>query len=336
MPDNLKDWSEGDPLSASHWQEGVAALRSLLNVPGAGQGNIKADHGVWRFAIRVGIIVNTGPASEADYTDERYWVKDVSLDSNAGINDQVTFTPVEPRAEELPYSLPDGTSSVTVPTTFTVTNLPELVSHSHTQQVGKYVWYFTLVDGQDNPVSHCVMSEGGSGVLPILCGAPTARGFYAGTIMIPATGNIDPTSDISSAAIFNTGATHVILANLVEMGILQGSTLIQGLTYNALYHSTNDDGTQVYTVSGWDVGAGLMRVPITQVGGSVGTSTSPSTWTYDAAGGLLSAASPTVGRPNGALSAATEGLLYYDFSSNAMKLLYAFEGLPTGPCVPSS
>jgi len=156
MAEPLRDWNQGDPLSHTHLQEAVSALRHLLAVPSAGVGDIKVKQNEWRFTISVGRIVDKGPNNESAPTDARYWVQRCFLKSDAGIDDAITLS--DELAGDDTVQGDSGTQNV--PTIFTVTNLLELAANTHNLPTGQFIWYFVIIDGQDDPTPHCVMSEG--------------------------------------------------------------------------------------------------------------------------------------------------------------------------------
>lgn len=71
LPD-LNDWPSGYTVpSGGHLEQAVNAIRYLYDT------DARTDRrSNWRLAeVWPGIITNAGPASEADWTNERYWVK---------------------------------------------------------------------------------------------------------------------------------------------------------------------------------------------------------------------------------------------------------------------
>jgi hypothetical protein len=80
-----------------------------------------------------GVIVAAGPASEANYTDERYWIKEQYCNNSTGANTEaVTFT------------------NKATPLHITATNINEIVASSHSVATGAYVqvWYITDSSGK--------------------------------------------------------------------------------------------------------------------------------------------------------------------------------------------
>lgn len=161
MSFDLTDWKKGDALAASHLQEPVTALRRMLSAPDAQMPPVKssADSLGFHFIITLGQIVNHGPNGEVDLTDERYWVRPQYIQGATQRDDPITLADVAP---------PDEYTGETVfpdQNILAVTNLPELEHGTHTLTVGRYVWFFKVADGADDPVEHAVMSESGDVVV---------------------------------------------------------------------------------------------------------------------------------------------------------------------------
>jgi len=247
MADPLRDWNKGDPLSHSHLQEAINALRHLLGVPGATIGNIEVGKTPWRFTVTVGRIVDAGPNDEDNYHDERYWVQRCYLNSDAEVDDAITFS--DEIAGDDTFEDHDGTENV--PTIFTVTNLPDLQNRSHTLAVGTFVWYFTLVDGQDEPTPHYVMSEGGGPqVKMVVIGTiGSGGGGYLGTLLAPSFVDLNYNTAIGLAPLYATTSTQVQVWNFYEK-LTPPIKLVAGGIYECLYWQTNSDGVDVYVTSG--------------------------------------------------------------------------------------
>jgi hypothetical protein len=124
-------WSPRDKVSAAHLNEmvDVCARVSALSSSGRGRqakGPTGTHHhieDVYRYrTIRVGYIASAGPSAEADWTDERYWVKSAFLVNLPDLT--VTWPPAATFTA-------DGTFSQFEPWPLTVTNIAEAVNHTH-------------------------------------------------------------------------------------------------------------------------------------------------------------------------------------------------------------
>jgi hypothetical protein len=157
----LRDWAKGNRLSASHLQEPVNVLRKFLALPDALVA--KFGDGAARpvYDIFLGKVVTSGPNSEADYTDERYWVKPqyiVGGDTSADPIDTDDITP---------DTLPDEAGGQ-IPDTLTVTNIAEWLDGSHQLRSGALVFYIGIYDWQEQSIIRWVMNVGGpTGVIPV-------------------------------------------------------------------------------------------------------------------------------------------------------------------------
>lgn len=153
MADNLRDWSRGSRLSAAHLQEPITILRKFMSRPNSGFAQLSNQSVRPVFDLHLGKIVATGPASEADYTDERYWVKPQYIVGTNLTSDQITTGDIP--APTIPDNS-DG-SGQTVDDILTVTSLPEVDGHSHHMRAGELVLYLGIYDWQDQSKLHYVM-----------------------------------------------------------------------------------------------------------------------------------------------------------------------------------
>src|ERR1044072_551864 len=172
----LRDWKGKEHVSAAHLQEPVDALRRLqravLNSNGASP----------VYECFLGVVVDAGPDEEADYSDERYWVQKASIPTSLS-TDQIT--PEGYTAADLDLGGHDPTPDE--PTIVTVTNLPELLDHTHNLTAGTPVHAFAFYDTTAaNPRKHWVMSSGSAGAATpavlIRITGPVAIGKYEGFV----------------------------------------------------------------------------------------------------------------------------------------------------------
>ncbi|HRR83305.1 MAG TPA: hypothetical protein P5118_24245, partial [Planctomycetota bacterium] len=85
------------------------------------------------------VIVDEGPSAEADYTDERYWVKRTHVSTSDGDQDsQITLTTLA--GDHVRYRH------------VTATNLAELATNTHHVAIGTFVWVVKVRDESDPPV----------------------------------------------------------------------------------------------------------------------------------------------------------------------------------------
>ncbi len=256
IPDNLQDWNKGDPLRAAHWQEYVNILRKMLGLPGAGVGNAGGQGGGWKLVIETGVIVASGPNGEPDLTGAQYWVQETKIvtDSASNVNSAIEMGPIDPVEETLNGS--PGNDEVemtqTRPTTWAVTNLPELNAGSHGLVVGTDVVYFYLVDGNDVPVPHRVMTMGGAGDRSAtlwLVNTAFSRGVYTVHVItsypdIKASGtNVDELAGLS-------GAANALAVNWNEYLLSLAVPLDLNRPYEGRFLFTNSEGVDVYAIIG--------------------------------------------------------------------------------------
>lgn len=155
----LERWSTDSALSAAHLNQPVDALNQLvplratggINVTSGAGGTVIEDlRGLMAGEIRQGHVTTTVGTGGSAYTDERYWVVPVALNQTDGTDerDQLTFADDPPARTSRGYAEPYPV---------TVTNLAEIVNHTHLLPNNHPVWYFRLWDRQDPRVEHWVM-----------------------------------------------------------------------------------------------------------------------------------------------------------------------------------
>lgn len=185
---SIRDWNQGDDLSAEHWNEPLPTVRSVRTItPGSGDleitqaetGTVVSVNTPGRVRLDfLGKIMDKGPNGEGDYPDERYWCQLEYL-GGGSIADRLTFQDVVPQANPIDT---DSGGSLSSQFAFdgivTVTNLPEKGAtnpHGLRTDSTQYVHVWTMFDvGSDAsapPQKHYVMSE-----------APEGDGLLWGTL----------------------------------------------------------------------------------------------------------------------------------------------------------
>jgi hypothetical protein len=158
MSERLNNWTSRQKLSAAHLNEAWNLLRKLAGVVGYDLNSVeKPKHEDPIPRVRLGKIVAAGPSSppEADWADERYWVIDSGI--TAGDTQNSLVVPVD----LVPIPAVSDSDSV-LPVIHTVTNVPEILAHTHGLAVGTAVLYFELIDFADpTPNTRRVMAVGG-------------------------------------------------------------------------------------------------------------------------------------------------------------------------------
>lgn len=141
-------WQKGDRFSASHLNESVEVARRLSSLGGNGcivtsnpQGTTITVPSPENGGLRYGVLQNTGPNGEPDFTDSAYWVQEGSIDASG--TGAATFTPNA--------ALPDSQK---------VTNILE-TGHGLSPLDGTFaVMFIKGFDGNGNPAN--TMMIGGS------------------------------------------------------------------------------------------------------------------------------------------------------------------------------
>jgi hypothetical protein len=97
----------------------------------------------------IGKIVTTGPSSESDYSDERYWIKEQYCSNTGTVStDAVSF------------------ADRSTPLHVTATNIAELVSSTHSLSAGDYVKAYRVKDIQNPQVTRWVFERNIIRVIP--------------------------------------------------------------------------------------------------------------------------------------------------------------------------
>lgn len=130
MPQPPKNVKRGDQLLAQDFNKVLQELRRLGKLVDANRvGTVKplrADQ-VW-----FGLVTDAGPSAEADYTDERYWVKRAKIDLDELDNAETAIT----------FAAKTGVFEETV----TATNLTEVITGNHRLPVDTPVILFRFFD----------------------------------------------------------------------------------------------------------------------------------------------------------------------------------------------
>ncbi len=147
----LNRWNKGDPLSSSHLNEGWDTLSRLIGVNNGSFPNYDFSSNIDPKNVYVksflGKITNTPPTfsdAPASYSNETYWVKIQVVNNTDGTSvDGITnadWQKVTLGNEDIPNHLEydDTTPNDTV----AVTNLCEMISHSHLIPVNTIVEVF--------------------------------------------------------------------------------------------------------------------------------------------------------------------------------------------------
>lgn len=158
--EQLTDWAGKMPLKNAHLNEPNVVLRKLLREPGIGEVDGRKPGRRLRVPplLALGVIVANGPAGQADYADERYWVRMARPKPAADDTALIEYDVVT----DWTFDKPDGTTGTYKPI-FTVSNLTETRAHSHHLQVGDPVWFAGYPDGHaPNENLRYVMAIGGA------------------------------------------------------------------------------------------------------------------------------------------------------------------------------
>lgn len=141
--EQLTDWAGKMPLKNAHLNEPNVVLRRLLRQPGIGEVDLTGKQRLRTPPVLLmGIIVAAGPAGQADYADERYWVRLARPKPAADDTVAIDYDIVADSA----ITKPDG-SNFTYKPIFTVNNPGERLSHSHTLLVNTPVIFAGFPDG---------------------------------------------------------------------------------------------------------------------------------------------------------------------------------------------
>ena len=162
MSNGLQPPSAGKPLSASFLQEVSRRVAAMMgaNMPagtvsrlGTNSRAARLQGGWW------GVITAAGPASEADYTDARYWVESAVIMNGVGTWSPTVEVDVEASAEAA------GTESVQW---VTATNLAEMLDDTHNLTAGTPVWVQRMYGPDaDSPFYVFALSPPGGDVVAV-------------------------------------------------------------------------------------------------------------------------------------------------------------------------
>lgn len=217
--DELTDWARGDPLAAAHLQQPISVLRKMLGKPDGQVARQRLSQGGFTFVVTLGKIVSTGPGGAANFTGEQYWVKPQYVTNQQFQNESVLLGDITPSPEYMAGSTLAADSNIKA-----VTNLSELSHGTHHLELGQYVWFFGLTDGQDDPVEHFYMSEAapsGGGAAHVVCKITanhTGGGKYKGFIVNGETSTATTSSNLSAADLGGVGTAEVMIQNVLEVG----------------------------------------------------------------------------------------------------------------------
>lgn len=146
MGQRLTNWTARQKLSAAHLNEAWNLLRTIAGVVGYDLNQVGEDaRENFLPSVKFGEVVDEGPNGEADGTDERYWVVEMGI--QAGDNQDSTIVPIDLQPQT--FTNPVDGSDVTIPVIYTVTNVLEVYTHTHTLTVGTPVLFFELFDRAD-------------------------------------------------------------------------------------------------------------------------------------------------------------------------------------------
>jgi hypothetical protein len=191
MMDLPKNWRPGDDIRDNeHHDATVRAVRRMAGADATGDAEQRA-----RFAPLLARVTTAGPAGEANYTDERYWVKLAWVD---GPSDK----DVEDAAEPLSFTSYGEPKQGEHPIIFTATNLAEQVGGSHVLYENTPVWVFPIYDGGDPSTLRSVFvntpesvllvnlaqtggAQGTSTTAPTWTYTATLNGSTLGTVLSP-------------------------------------------------------------------------------------------------------------------------------------------------------
>lgn len=165
MPETPEFWIAKESVSARKLNQEVAVLRRLMTVMGWDE-NRFADAGRPNFipSIRLGKIVTAGPQGQADYADERYWVREVTiLPGAANTWDQIKLNDLANYVVRNAPQAAGGTGDLTITPVYTVTNPGEVLTHTHTLPPDMPVIFLGFHDATNpTPATRWFMLVGGS------------------------------------------------------------------------------------------------------------------------------------------------------------------------------
>lgn len=181
----------GDKILASDQNAMVDAQRRAQLITGDGLTSKSGPGGTGLFTEPFGAksfwgrITALGPDNDADYTDERYWVKQIYITNAAG--DSLTALGI---AEVILKDINGDTYTPTSGTTIihgyhvTATNLAEIEAGTHTMAVGTPVHVYMVYDSRDSANVHYIFTSGfakGTSDNPDIMG-PTPEGSESASV----------------------------------------------------------------------------------------------------------------------------------------------------------
>lgn len=164
MPETPELWIAKEQVSARKLNQEVIALRRLMSVMGWDENRFgDAGRPAYITPIRLGKIVAAGPGGQADYADERYWVREQSILKGAANDwDQIKLNDVQDYTIRNAPQAGGGIGDVTVKPVYTVTNLGEALEHTHTLPPDTPVIFLGFHDATNpTPATRWVMVVGG-------------------------------------------------------------------------------------------------------------------------------------------------------------------------------
>lgn len=137
---NLTDWQNGDDIrSRAHHQEPIDALKYILALPNSTVGQVGRNAEGRLGSAIVGTITNTGPAAQADFTNEWHWCQ-------VNYFDGATKDSSDPLTIRNDYSdEEDSEEKNTVPALY----VPDVQAHTHSLALGTKVLLFPLWTSDD-------------------------------------------------------------------------------------------------------------------------------------------------------------------------------------------
>jgi len=145
VSDRFTRWKARQRVSSSHLNEAWDYLidRSAMPMDGIFR-TLGIDETQRPVVVGIGVTVDSGPASEADYTDARYWVQIITIDNTGGTTEDDIIT----KTDLAPMTAEDGGADI--PTIKTATNASEWMAGSHTVPIGTLVIFFGFIDSAND------------------------------------------------------------------------------------------------------------------------------------------------------------------------------------------
>ncbi len=286
----IEDFKQGEwPLSAAKLSQANAIVRSVRTISAVHGTGLRVTQGETGTvigpdsseALRISppflaVVVSTGPKSEADFTDERYWVKKSFIDgqmsdtnTDATPRDYITTSYDEPK--KVGGDGPDKDDYVE-PFIICATNLDELnldkeagnisarQSGTHAIPAGVHVWVWTVYDTKLASDPRFFFER--PPYRPVVCrvtGEADGGGKYEGKLVTLMPGaDVDSTTNLSFSDYGTTGADCIIL-NAAEEGqsthdLTDGSPISRTFPGVLLWRKSADEGWPVVLINGYDFG----------------------------------------------------------------------------------